>query len=734
MPQAGVTHDITLESYDGLDRRGYMLVRNQQGLGSLVRRDAQTIQPRVMSMGEMTHAELPPELELTWFQEDWVLGVGGRVDRLHKRQLAIANKIDGTIDGRLRPAREVNTTTVDSAPDEYTPTGFAIAPSRSGLDPDVWAFIGRVIYTWNTTDEDWDRLGTEPQDIDLFYKNGIEFGTSVVAPAWYAGTDLPEVPLKYIYKEPTAAAWTVSTRAEGAFKYITKGRNSSGDEVLWGGFNVTDTTINLNGAHNNSTTTINLSANPSGTIAVNDIVLASAPGSRETMLVTAIGSSTLTVIRGYGSTAVSHSDTDDVFLYQPHVIKSTADPSNSGSWSSAVSIGTDDHPITGVIFDGDTDTLLITKTDGVYTYSTDGQVRNITPLFRQFGNTQNFVGAYTWNNHVLLPLGTGGLIDLNYETLTMKDLSFSVVAPNQTALHGVIVAMHGDPVNLFVLLRHSSNNTFYLLQGREVVHEGVTAFRWHILSTLGAGAAVSNNETALMVDSSRSNRRRVWLGFSESSVSELPRFIPFGNVDDDSQDGFTNDTDVEITTVIWDANLPRVFKRFEEIQVQSENLGVGGRQVAIDYQIDHDGNWFELDTIHESPLHTLKFPGGTVGKLLELRIKPSMTSVGTTPPDVLSFRVKAQLRPDPAKIYEVTAHIAEQLTLLNGARGGKPKDDLAQLRIWNEAPAELILHTADNRRVSKEVVMLPGTLREQDVASRRGFKKEIAVTFQLAEV
>jgi hypothetical protein len=82
----------------------------------------------------------------------------------------------------------------------------------------------------------------------------------------------------------------------------------------------------------------------------------------------------------------------------------------------------------------------------------------------------------------------------------------------------------------------------------------------------------------------------------------------------------------------------------------------------------------------------------------------------------------------------VTAHIAEQLTLLNGARGGKPKDDLAQLRIWNEAPAELILHTADNRRVSKEVVMLPGTLREQDVASRRGFKKEIAVTFQLAEV
>ena len=119
---------------------------------------------------------------------------------------------------------------------------------------------------------------------------------------------------------------------------------------------------------------------------------------------------------------------------------------------------------------------------------------------------------------------------------------------------------------------------------------------------------------------------------------------------------------------------------------------------------------------------------------MELRIKPVMTSVGTTPPDVLSFRVKAQLRPDPAKIYEVTTHIAEQMTLLNGARGGHPKDDLDQLRTWNEAPEELTLYTTDNRRVSKEVIMLPGTLREQEVYSRRGFKRELSVTFQLAEL
>ena len=71
MPRAGITHDITIRSYDRTIHRGFMLTRDRSGTRAFRRRDAQTIRPRILSMGELTHAELPPELELTWFQEDW---------------------------------------------------------------------------------------------------------------------------------------------------------------------------------------------------------------------------------------------------------------------------------------------------------------------------------------------------------------------------------------------------------------------------------------------------------------------------------------------------------------------------------------------------------------------------------------------------------------------------------------------------------------------------------------
>jgi len=517
------------------------------------------------------------------------------------------------------------------------------------------------------------------------------------------------------------------------------GRNSSGDEVLWGGNHIFKTARTAGEAVDNSETTITLDDAASGHIAINDIILMSnITEGQETMLVTGVSGSDITVVRGYGSSAITHDSGAIISLYQPHVIKSSADASNTGSWSTAVTIGTDDAPITGLVFDRDTDTLLITKTDGLYSYASDGQVRNLATLFRQFGHSQNFVGAYPWNGHIFLPVGSGGLLDFDYASGTIKDISLSVVAPEQSDLHGKVVAMHGDPTSLFVLLKASATTHYYVLQGQEVSHEGMTEFRWHVLAKLGAGGTVYENRTALMVDTSRTGRRRLWVGYEEASVSSMPYFLAFGTVGDDDDDGFTNDTDGYATTTQWDANLPRVFKRYEEVEIQTRNLGAGGRTVKVEYQLDGDGNWNTLDTIALSPFATVKFPEGTTGKLIELRFTPAMTAVGTTGPEILSFRVKAQLRPDPAKIYEVTIYIADEMQLLNGAIASTARKDLAQVRDWNEAATELILHVPaalqKNRRAEHEVVFLPGTLQEREVGLENGRHPEMALSFQLAEV
>ena len=737
MPTAGVTHDITISDASGTNPRGFMLAR-QRGKRGWNSQDSQTISPRILSMGEVTHSELPPELELIWFQEDWSLGVGGINDRLDPKRLAFSNKIDTSVPGVLKPAREATLTAIKSGdtPNNYRPTGFGVIPmitAAAVINYDLWLFLGRDVYQWDASDDEWD-IKTEPLAADVQYRNAVIFGTTAVAPSWYVGSDITDCAAPYIYKAATDTNWTSSTITAGRFKYMTVGRNSAGNEILWGANTIFKTARTAGEAVDGSETTITLSGAASGHIATNDIILMSGlTDGQETMLVTGTSGSDITVVRGYGSSATTHDSGAIISLYQPHVIKSSSDPSNTGSWSTAVEIGTDDSPITGIVVDGDTDTILVTKTDGIYSYTTDGQVRNLTTLFRQFGHTDNFRGAYVWNGHILLPLGGGGLLDFNYANATVRDVSLSKLAPEQTALHGPVIAMHGDPTHLFALIKDSSANYYYAMQANEVEHEGSMEFRWHVLAKLGAGGTLYPSRANLMVDTSRSDRRRLWVSYEEASVSSMPYYFAFGDTGNDEDDGYTNDTDAYADTVKWDANLPRVSKRYESIELETRNLGAGGRQITVQYKLDNADAWTTLDTVTESPIQTLNFPLGTTGKTLELRLTPALTSVGTTPAELHSFRLKAQLRPDATKLYPLTVYLAGKQQTLNGSISGNPKADLKQLRAWDDAPADLIFGTPD-KQDAKSVIFMPGSLKEQEAHHEHSRVAEYYVTFTLAEV
>ena len=737
MPTAGVTHDITISDASGTNPRGFMLAR-QRGKRGWNSQDSETISPRILSMGEVTHSELPPELELIWFQEDWSLGVGGINDRLDPKRLAFSNKIDTSVPGVLKTAREATLSAIKSGdtPNNYRPTGFGVIPmitAASSINYDLWLFLGRDVYQWDASDDEWD-IKTEPLAADVQYRNAVIFDTTAVAPSWYVGSDITDCAAPYIYKAATDTNWTSSTITAGRFKYMTVGRNSAGNEILWGANTIFKTARTAGEAVDGSETTITLSGAASGHIAINDIILMSGlTDGQETMLVTGTSGSDITVVRGYGSSATTHDSGAIISLYQPHVIKSSSDPSNTGSWSTAVEIGTDDSPITGIVVDGDTDTILVTKTNGIYSYTTDGQVRNLTTLFRQFGHTDNFRAAYVWNGHILLPLGGGGLLDFNYANATIRDVSLSKLAPEQTGLHGPVVAMHGAPTHLFALIKDSSSNYYYAMQANEVEHEGSMEFRWHVLAKLGAGGTLYSSRVGIMVDTSRSDRRRLWVGYEEASVSSMPYFFAFGDTGNDEDDGYTNDTDASADTVKWDANLPRVSKRYESIELETRNLGAEGRQITVQYKLDNADAWTTLDTVTESPIQTLNFPLGTTGKTLELRLTPALTAVGTTPAELHSFRLKAQLRPDATKLYPLTVYLAGKQQTLNGGISGNPKADLKQLREWDDAPADLVFGTPD-KQDAKSVIFMPGSLKEQEAHHEHSRVAEYYVTFTLAEV
>ena len=746
MPSAGVTHDLVLEDYDARHRRGFMYAKGKNGRRPFDSREAQPIAPRQLTMGELTQSEDPPTIALTWFQDTWIKGVGGKDFRRpeDRGKLATAKRIETYPYGTLRPGRELRSSTLSAAPDAYAPSGFAVAPrdTSSSLtggyeETELWAFVGG--YTYSGGDNNWTRE-TQPQ-ASIYYKNGTNFGKWVVAPGWWGGTDMDDIAMPYIYKEPTAAAWVASTLAQGRFKHFAVSKNNAGNDVLWGGNNVTDTGKTVNGAHNASTTTVTANADISGDVSVNDIIICGvgADAEQEPMLVTAVSSAAMTVIRAYGDGAIAFEGGEKIHVYTPHGIRSSSDPTNSGSWSSVTTIGEKEHPIVGLAVEEDTDTLLIAKTNGIwqqyYEPMEEGGrlfIRNLTIDWRGSGHPGNFLGIHVWNKRVLVPMGQGGLMEYDVRNGVARDISFRLTAPEATDLHGVVLAIASSPSTVYLALKDASDQVIHILAGHVIDVDGETDWRWDMIGEVGAGAAITDIQTALWYDSTRNDHSRLWIGFTETDIDEVPRFLPTGNAGDDKTDGYTNDTDCEATFTAYDGNLPRVSKHFSEMEVESKNLGAGGRQWAFDYRLDNDPTWVSWDTVSISPFQTISFPPGTSGKILEIRARPAMTTAGTTPPEIVSVRVKCQLHPDPTKIYPVTLYLADNQSLLNGAEGGRVKGDLGQLETWNSSASDITFSTPDGG--SRAVVFLPGSMQRQESFKELGRRPEYRVSFLLAEV
>ena len=749
MPKSGVTHDLVIEDHDTRHRRGFMYARARGGRRPFDSREAQPVAPRQLTMGELTHAEDPPTISLTLFMDTWIKGIGGKDWRTteDRGKLADSTNIETYPHGTLRPGRDITATTVSANHPGagYGASGFAVAtndatPGTAGIENELWAFVeSRVFYGG---DNNWTSSST-PLDVDVLYKNGVRFGKWVVAPGWNSFTDVVDSPMPYIYKDPTTATWTSSTELEGRFKFFAVARNNAGQEILWGGHNIADTNINVNGTHADDATTLNTTADPRSAISVGDLILCGNPSngaaqSQEVMLVTATGASSLTVVRGYGVAAQTYTGTgSNIYLYQPHVIRSSADPSNSGSWSSATAIGDQNAPITGLLVDEDTDTLLIAKTDGLwqqyYEPLEDGGrlfLRNLTIQFRDQNHPNNFLGLYSWNKRVLLPLGGGGLMEYSVSSGEARDISFRLTADELTELHGRVLAITSNSETVYIALKDASVETIYILAGNLVTVEGNTDWSWAKVTEISAATdqTFTDNRTTLWYDSVFDDHSRVWLGYTESGASATPKFLPVRT--GDKSDTYT--TSGEAVFLRYDANLPRVSKHFSRMEVESKNLGAGGRQWTFSYRLDNETTYTAWNAVTVSPLQTLEFPTGVSGKIIQIKAEPSQTSASATPPELVSIRLISQIHPDPTKVYPVSLYLADHQSLLNGAEGGRVRGDLAQLESWNAGASDVTLHTPDGE--SKSVIFMPGSMTKQESYKETGRRSEFRVNFLLAEV
>lgn len=424
-----------------------------------------------------------------------------------------------------------------------------------------------------------------------------------------------------------------------------------------------------------------------------------------------------------------------------NVVRTSTGPCNTGNWSTATVVGGTDSPITGLV-EGPDNQVFVLKTDGVWSFPSTGIVENLTPEYETRAHPCNFRGGHNWNGQILLPLGGGGMVALIQNSLF--NVSMQLFAPEQTTLHGRVVAIHGGPETLRILVLDEANTKFHLLMSEFVSIGGREVdYHWHQIGEVSYTGTMTSkiaNHAALMAEGvpgpSAQVHARTWVAVESVCSNLLPHFSPTAT---DVQFGYTNDCDQSAQSVLDCRNFRRVCKSYATLDLVHNNLGAGGRQFTIDYRLDsgcwktdlNNGSCTNVVT-STAKTSTLTFPVGTTGKTLELRFKPNQTSVTATSPELEKFTVTSQLRPCPLKTFQIDLYLADQQWTLNGGTETKTAGNLSQLKTWDGQASEVTV--IDPEGVSRSMVFLPGTFNQRETTKAHARRSEWVISALLTEV
>lgn len=714
-----------------------MLVRDRRNRRRYSRQDYETVRPRVLSMGEATAAEFPAEIELTWYEEDWSRGIGGHDNRTHPGYLRDSGFVTTRLPGALWPSGPAAAATLDSAPNGYFCSGFAtiitdlatsstysIAESKSLMEH--WAFIGNYVYRW--TDDagpQYNRIAQPLGNVAVVFKNAVRFGDYAFAPAWESGD--PQQAATYIYKGKTDTGWTASTLAPHQFKFFAAGQNANGDDVLWGGYIISDSAIDTNEALDASETTIDVDVDPSTAILAGDIIRIGGIGG-ELMLVT-ISSATqgagstpgLEVVRGYaGTSGATHSTNADIEILSMHHIRSATDATNGGAWSTAAEIGAKDAPILGLTIADDNQSLYIFKTDGVWVYNPDGTTVRLTGADWLNGVVPTTFNLLNWNGRIIFSRDQS-LFSLSGGAI--KDISFNQVlgAPTLNKYHQYVAALAGSADGLFALVYDSASTKYYVLEGRDGADGRLV---WDVIYV----KAYTGSTLPIVTSLHLRQQNKLKVGLYSTTTNFTPIEVTINRHYNSGTTIYNSATEVEAITVEYDANLPFVTKLFKAVDVELDVLGT--QTVELFYQLDNDGTWTSMGTVSTDGFNTIAFASGKKGKILSLRFLWSAAGSGAT--GILSFRVTGMIRPSAIKSFPLSVLLEDGQELLNGAIVHTSKSDLSKLEEWANLSTQLTLTEPDG--TSRTVVGLPGTLTVKELSKEYGRNASYQADLLLAVV
>jgi hypothetical protein len=162
--------------------------------------------------------------------------------------------------------------------------------------------------------------------------------------------------------------------------------------------------------------------------------------------------------------------------------------------------------------------------------------------------------------------------------------------------------------------------------------------------------------------------------------------------------------------------------------------------IEVQYRVDGGSYTYitgaqSTSTLVTSP-QTIAFASNITGRIWEMRYLFQKGTNNTNSPELTNFTAKFQLRPDSVRLLLIQAYLADNQSLLNGARESRSNAVLAQLKSWNDGVNEVAVVFDDQpgTTTSYTAVFLPGSLRIDSLQRRPKARREYVVNFVLAEV
>jgi hypothetical protein len=392
--------------------------------------------------------------------------------------------------------------------------------------------------------------------------------------------------------------------------------------------------------------------------------------------------------------------------------KSSTNPINGGSWSTANTVGETSDPGRNLL--EILGRLIVLKESGGYSIDAAG---TITQLFKAPATflQNNYKCVHDYHNMAFLATGNEGLQIYNRGFL--DSVHPRRWAPKSNDALGYVRGMTDDDEYLYVLLSDSP-----IIAGRLQNIGGQEDFAWHPL-WYDATLRSEDNDLAralIIHRNAAADGTRLWIFFADLDGStRKPGYIelPASGVNPQYDLGaaevsFPTSGTNEFTTGYMDWGLAATPKAFYSVRLKTENL-TANITVKVSYAIDDASSFTDLATWTSNTDTHQFFPASTTGKRIRLKFTLA-TNAATTTPALINFSLHAALRPKPKKVWDFVVNVDDYAQKYDGSSS-------SQLESWVATQ----LHTAatttwpctlwDRRGSSHTVTLLPGYPREIEV-------------------